>query len=79
MSRRTWLLCIVAFIAVWILLLVVFIYGPILVESMRDPGKAVQVQGINYFADTLLFAGAILGLADATKYSDEAKLRKNET
>jgi uncharacterized membrane protein len=67
------------YLGTWIVLLVVFIYGPILVESMRDPSTAVQVQGINYFADTLLFAGAILGLADATPHSDEANSRKNKT
>lgn len=50
----------------WIVLLVVCIYGPILVHSMRDPSKAARVEGVNYFADTLLFAGAILGLASAT-------------
>jgi uncharacterized membrane protein YphA (DoxX/SURF4 family) len=67
------------YLGTWIVLLVVFIYGPILVESTRDPSTAVKVQGINYFADTLLFAGAILGLASATPYSDEANSRKNET
>jgi hypothetical protein len=29
----------------------------------------VQVEGINYFADTLLFAGVILALASATPAS----------
>ncbi len=54
----------------WIVFLVVVIYGPILIESTRDPSIAVQVQGINYFTDTLLFAGAILGLASATPRLD---------
>ncbi len=62
------------YLGTWIVLLVVFIYGPMLVESMRDPSTAVKLQGINYFADTLLFAGAILELAaSATPCSDEAK------
>ncbi len=50
----------------WILLLVLFIYGPILIVQLADPSTAVKVEGINYFADTLLFAGAILALASAT-------------
>ena len=54
----------------WILLLVVFIYGPILIVQMFDPSTAVKVEGINYFADTLLFAGAILALASATPRTD---------
>jgi uncharacterized membrane protein len=53
-----------------LLLLVLFIYGPILIASLADPSTAVKVEGINYFADTLLFAGAILGLASATPRTD---------
>jgi uncharacterized membrane protein len=54
------------YLGTWIVLLVVCIYSPILIYSMRDPSPATRVEGINYFADTLLFAGAILGLASAT-------------
>jgi uncharacterized membrane protein len=50
----------------WIVLLVLFIYGPILIAQVSDPSTAVQIEGINYFADTLLFAGAVLALASAT-------------
>jgi uncharacterized membrane protein len=50
----------------WIVLLVVFVYGPILIAQMFDPSTAAKVEGINYFADTLLFAAAILALARAT-------------
>ena len=57
------------YLGAWIVLLVVVIYGPILVASTRDPGTAVRVEGLNYFTDTLLFAGAILGLAGATPRS----------
>jgi len=49
----------------WILLEVVVIYGPVLIFALLDPSTAVKVEGINYFADTLLFAGAILALAGA--------------
>ena len=54
------------YLGTWILLLVLFIYGPILIASMLDPSTAVKVEGINYFFDTLLFAGVILALASAT-------------
>lgn len=53
----------------WILLMVLAIYGPVLVAALGEPGLADQVVGINYFADTLLFAGAILALARATPAS----------
>jgi len=49
----------------WILLMVLVIYGPVLIGALSDPGTGVQLEGINYFADTLLFAGAILALARA--------------
>ena len=58
------------YLGTWILLLVVLIYGPILIVQMSDPSTAVKVEGINYFADTLLFAGAILALANATPRTD---------
>jgi uncharacterized membrane protein len=58
------------YLGAWILLLVLFIYGPILIASLADPSTAVKVEGINYFADTLLFAGAILALASATPRTD---------
>ena len=54
------------YLGTWILLLVIFIYGPILIVQLLDPNTGVKVEGINYFADTLLFAGAILALANAT-------------
>jgi uncharacterized membrane protein len=54
----------------WIVLLVVFIYGPILIASLMDPSIAIKIEGINYFADTLLFGGAILALASATPRTD---------
>jgi uncharacterized membrane protein len=51
----------------WIVLLVVAIYGPVLIGALPDPSASVQVEGINYFADTLLFAGVILSLAAANR------------
>jgi uncharacterized membrane protein len=58
------------YLGTWIVLLVLFIYAPILIAQMSDPSTAVKVEGINYFADTLLFAGAILALASATPRTD---------
>ena len=58
------------YLGTWIVLLVVFIYGPILLASLADPTTDVKIEGINYFFDTLLFAGAILALASATPRSN---------
>ena len=58
------------YLGTWILLLVLFIYVPILIAQVSDPSTAAQVEGINYFADTLLFAGAILALASASPSTD---------
>jgi uncharacterized membrane protein len=54
----------------WILLLVLVIYGPVLAVALSQPGTAARLEGINYFADTLLFAGTILALASASPRSD---------
>jgi uncharacterized membrane protein len=58
------------YLGAWIVLLVLFIYGPILIVQMFDPSIAAKVEGINYFADALLFAGAILALASASPRTD---------
>jgi uncharacterized membrane protein YphA (DoxX/SURF4 family) len=58
------------YLGTWIVLLVVFIYGPILIAALADPSTDVKIEGINYFFDTLLFAGAILALASATPRAD---------
>jgi uncharacterized membrane protein len=58
------------YLGTWIVLLVVFIYGPILIAALADPGADVKVEGLNYFFDTLLFAGTILALASATPRTD---------
>lgn len=52
-----------AYVGGWLVLLVVAIYGPVLIGALADPKAAVQVEGVNYFADTLLFGGVILSLA----------------
>jgi len=53
----------------WILLLVLFIYGPILIAQISDPSTGVKVEGSTTLR-TLLFAGAILALASATPSTD---------
>ena len=68
LARKTRLAA--TYLGTWLLLLVLFIYGPILIAQISDPSTAVQLEGINYFADTLLFAGAILALASATPRTD---------
>jgi uncharacterized membrane protein YphA (DoxX/SURF4 family) len=50
----------------FILLLVVFVYGPILIDALSTPNIDANVEGINYFFDTLFFAGAVLALAKAS-------------
>jgi hypothetical protein len=57
----------------WFLLVVLFIYGPVLIMALSDPGIEVQVEGINYFAETLLFAGVILALASAAPQPDAVR------
>ena len=68
LARKTRLAA--TYLGTWIVLLVLFIYGPIMIAQMSDPSTAVKIDGINYFADTLLFAGAILALANATPSTD---------
>jgi uncharacterized membrane protein YphA (DoxX/SURF4 family) len=55
-----------SYLGAWIVLLVVVIYGPVLIGALADPSSGVKVEGLNYFADTLLFAGVILSPARAT-------------
>jgi uncharacterized membrane protein len=61
----------------WILLMVLVIYGPVLIVALSEPATAVKVEGINYFADTLLFAGTILALASATPRPGWASLLRS--
>jgi uncharacterized membrane protein len=53
----------------WILLMIVAIYIPVMISALRVPDIGVKIEGINYFADTLLFAGVILALASAAPRS----------
>jgi uncharacterized membrane protein len=58
------------FLGGWIVLMVVVIYGPVLIGGLANPSTEVKVEGLNYFADTLLFGGAVLSLARAMTGSD---------
>jgi uncharacterized membrane protein len=68
LKRKTRIMA--TYVGGWILLMVLVIYGPVLIGALSQPGIGVEVEGINYFADTLLFAGAILALASATPSTD---------
>ncbi len=65
LSRKTRLAA--TCLGAWIVLLVVVIYGPVLIGALADPSSGVEIEGVNYFADTLLFGGAILSLAGASR------------
>jgi uncharacterized membrane protein YphA (DoxX/SURF4 family) len=58
------------YLGTWLVLLVVFIYGPILISSLLNPSTDVKIEGINYFFDTMLYAGTILVLAGAMPRRD---------
>ena len=53
----------------WILLTILVIYIPLMIGALSDPNIGVEIEGINYFADTLLFAGVILAAASAATQS----------
>ena len=38
------------YLGTWIVLLVVFVYGPILIAALSTPGTDVKVEGLNYFS-----------------------------
>ncbi len=65
-----------ACLGAWILLLVLAIYGPVLIGTLSSPDIEVKVEGINYFADTLLFAGVIL--AAAGSFAEKENLTTDE-
>jgi hypothetical protein len=58
------------YLGTWIVLLVVFVYAPVLIAALADPSTDVKVEGLNYFFDTLLFGGTVLALASATPRTD---------
>ena len=58
------------YLGTWITLLVFTIYLAILIASFSDPSTNVKVEAVNYFTDTMLFAGTILALASARPRTD---------
>lgn len=58
------------YLGTWITLLVFTVYLAILIASLLDPSTDVKVEGLNYFFDTLLYAGTILALAGATQRAE---------
>jgi uncharacterized membrane protein len=63
----------------WLLLMVLVIYWPVMIAALSQAPIEVKVEGINYFADTLLFAGVILALASAAQRSDVAEIGQQST
>jgi uncharacterized membrane protein YphA (DoxX/SURF4 family) len=55
-----------AYLGGWILLLVLFVYGPMLIAALQGTSIEAKVEGINYFFDTLLYVGTVLALANAS-------------
>ncbi len=55
----------------WILLTILVIYVPVMIGALSFPDIGVQIEGINYFADTLLFAGVILAVASGAPRSTD--------
>ena len=68
LNRKT--RAVATYVGGWLLLMVLVIYGPVLIGALSQPAIGVQVEGINYFADTLLFTGAILAVASASPSTD---------
>ena len=58
------------YLGAWIVLLVAVIYGPVLFGALANPSTDVKIEGLNYFADTLLFGAVILSVARASAGSD---------
>ncbi|MEO7996162.1 MAG: hypothetical protein ABI852_01890 [Gemmatimonadaceae bacterium] len=54
-----------AVLGAWLVALVLVLYGPIMISALTSTAIGEQLVGVNYFADTLLFTGAILALASA--------------
>ena len=67
LARRTRLAA--TYLGIWILFLVVVFYGPMLIAALADPSAGAKLEGLNYFADTLLFGATVLSLAAAMNAS----------
>lgn len=47
-------------------LLVIVMYIPVIISGLGDANIGAEIEGINYFGDTLLFGAEFLVLARAT-------------
>lgn len=56
----------------WIWLLVIVIYIPVMISGLADLNIGAQIEGINYFGDTLLFGAEFLVIAQAMARSDKS-------
>ena len=56
------------YLGAWMLLLVVGFYGPMLIGAMANPSAGAKIEGLNYFADTLLFGATILTLVHIVRH-----------
>lgn len=54
------------YVGSWIALLVFTVYLAILIASFSDPSPGGKLEAVNYFTDTMLYAGAVLALARST-------------
>ncbi len=52
----------------WLLLMILAIYVPVMISGLASLNLPMQVEGLNYFADTLFFTGAILAAAYASPH-----------
>jgi uncharacterized membrane protein len=53
----------------WLLLMILVIYVPVMIGLLASLNLPMQVEGLNYFADTLFFTGVILAAASASPHS----------
>jgi uncharacterized membrane protein len=56
-----------SYLGAWIVFLVVAIYIPVMIGALMNPNSGVEIEGVNYFADTLLFGGVILSQAATSR------------
>jgi uncharacterized membrane protein YphA (DoxX/SURF4 family) len=61
------------FLGAWIVLLVLFIYLPMVIAIPSAAEGGEKIEGVNYFFDTLLYSGAILALASALSGKRQAE------
>jgi uncharacterized membrane protein len=66
------------YVGAWIVLLVVVIYGPLLVGALANPSAGVEIEGLNYFADTLLFGAVILSVARTSSPANDTRSTRGQ-